>query len=207
MFRNVIASEEELRELVGVPGELAVKKVIHHLDSHCRDFISKSPFLVMSTADREGNCDVSPRGDKAGFVLTHNEKYLVIPERPGNKRIDSLKNILQNPQVGLLFLIPNLKETLRINGKATIIRDEEILERMAANGKKPIVGIAVEVKECFIQCGKAILRSELWKSETWLQSEALPSAAKILADHANLPEIDEMAMKDRLEEGYKKRMY
>lgn len=207
LFRDVIDSVDVLRELVGVPSELAVKKVIHHLDDHCRELISKSPFLVISTSDQYGNGDVSPRGDLPGFVLTLNERYLVIPERTGNKRVDSLTNILENPKVGLLFMIPGLIETLRVNGSATIIRDEEILESMAVNGKKPLVGIAVEVEECFLQCGKALKRSSLWDSKTWLKGEELPSGAKILADHAKIPELDEMAIEKRLAEGYKYRMY
>jgi uncharacterized protein len=207
LFKNVIGSEAALRELVGSPSELAKRKVIHFLDENCQEFISKSPFLVLSTADQNGLCDVSPRGDKLGFVLVLNEKILVIPERKGNNRVDSLTNILQNPQVGLLFLIPGLSETLRVNGKATIIRDEDILEKMVANGKWPLVGIAVEVEECFLQCGKAILRSSLWATESWISKEELPSGAKILSAHAKIPGMDELAMKERLKESYTKRMY
>jgi uncharacterized protein len=207
VFKSVIGSEDELRNLIGTPSELARKKVIHFLDFHCRDYISKSPFLVISTSDQNGFCDVSPRGDEKGFVIVMNEKYLVIPERPGNKRVDSLKNILENSRIGLLFLIPGLTETLRVNGKATIINDEDILNQMVANGKKPLVGIAVEVEECFLQCGKALKRSNLWNPESWMDVKDLPSGAKILADHANIPGMDETAMKERFEEGYRNRMY
>jgi uncharacterized protein len=207
MFKSVVASTEELRELVGEPSELARKKVIHFIDDHCREFISKSPFLALATSDENGCCDVSPRGDEKGFVLVLNEQFLVIPERTGNRRVDSLNNILYNPQIGLLFLIPGLIETLRINGKATIIKDEDILDKLSVKGKRPTVGIAVEVEECFLQCGKALKRSNLWESSFWLPKEELPSGAKILADHAKLPGIDEQAMKERLEEGYRNRMY
>lgn len=207
MFKSVVGSKDELRELVGEPSELARKKVIHFIDENCRDFISKSPFLAISTSDENGFCDVSPRGDEKGFVLVLNERFLVIPERTGNKRVDSLNNILKNPQIGLLFLIPGLIETLRINGKATIIKDEDILGKLSVMGKLPTLGIAVEVEECFLQCGKALKRSNLWNSKTWLPEVELPSGAKILADHARLPGIDEKAMKERLEEGYRNRMY
>ncbi|MFD2443717.1 pyridoxamine 5'-phosphate oxidase family protein [Bacillus sp. CGMCC 1.16607] len=207
MFNSIIDSENILRDLIGKPSEVAQKKVINFLDSHCQDFISKSPFLVMSTTDKDGFCDVSPRGDQAGFVLTLNERYLVIPERKGNNRVDSLRNILQNPRVGLLFIIPGLKETLRVNGKASIIQDEDIMIQMVANGKKPLVGIAVEIEECFIQCGKALKRSSLWQQESWLNDGNLPSAAKILSAHVNIPGMDERKMKERLEEGYIKRLY
>jgi uncharacterized protein len=207
LFVNVINSEEALEKVIGIPSELAQNKVIHHLDEHCKDFISKSPFVLLSTSDHHGRCDVSPRGDSLGFVHCINEKYLIIPERTGNKRVDSLRNILQNPQVGLLFIIPGLRETLRVNGKATIIQDDDILARMAVNGKKPLVGIAVEIEECFLQCGKALIRSNLWKDESWLDKAELPSGARILADHAKIPGVDEIAMNERLEEGYKNRMY
>jgi uncharacterized protein len=207
LFENVINSKAELREMVGSPSELAVKKVIHYLDDHCRDFISKSPFLVIATSDLNGKCDVSPRGDKVGFTLVLNERYIVIPERTGNKRVDSLNNIIDNPGIGLLYLIPGLKETLRVNGKAMIIQDEHILKQMAVNGKVPLVGVAVEVEECFLQCGKALLRSELWDQASWLNSAELPSGARILSDHAKIPNLDEVAVKQRLEEGYRTRMY
>lgn len=207
MFNKIIDSEKVLRDFMGPPSEVASKKVIHHLDDHCRDFISKSPFLVISTSDQKGFCDVSPRGDQPGFTLIINENCLVIPERPGNKRVDTLSNILQNPQVGLLFLIPGLGETLRVNGKAIIIQDEIILEQMAVKGKNPLVGIAVEIEECFLQCAKALKRSDLWNPNSWLDKKELPSGAKILSDHVKIPGMDEKAMKERLEEGYIKRMY
>lgn len=207
MFKKVIDSEQNLREFIGTPSEVASKKVIYHLDVHCRDFISKSPFLVISTSDEKGFCDVSPRGDAPGFTFILNEKCLVIPERPGNKRVDTLRNIIQNPHVGLLFLIPGMGETLRVNGKATIIQDEDILEKMAAKGKNPLVGIAVEIEECFLQCAKALKRSDLWNPDSWLDKNEIPSGAKILSDHVKIPGLDETAMKARLEEGYLKRMY
>lgn len=140
MFKKVIDSENVLREFMGQPSEVASKKVIYHLDKHCQDYISKSPFLVISSSDKHGFCDVSPRGDHPGFVLILNEKCLVIPERPGNKRVDTLRNILQNPNIGLLFLIPGMGETLRVNGRATIIQDEEVLEKMAVKDKKSFSG-------------------------------------------------------------------
>lgn len=207
MFDFLVSSKEELREVIGKPSELAMKKVIHYLDEHCCHFISKSPFLVIATSDKHGNTDVSPRGDKAGFTLVLNEGFLVIPERIGNKRVDSLNNIIENPRVGLLFFIPGLKETLRVNGKALVIRDEHILKQMEANGKIPLVGVVVEIEECFLQCGKALLRSELWDQTSWLDASLLPSGAKILSDHANLPDMDEEAVQERLEEGYRNRMY
>jgi len=207
VFEYSIKSEEELRSIIGYPSELVNKKVISQLDHHCIDFISKSPFLVLSTSDNFGYCDASPRGDQPGFVQVLNEKQLIIPERPGNKRIDTLRNILSNPRVGLLFFIPGLGETLRINGHATIVKDEELLMTMAVSGKTPLLGIGVEVDECFIHCAKAFKRSGLWEPETWADKEELPRAAKILLEHTKLPDSSEESIQKRLEEGYKNRLY
>jgi len=159
----------------------------------------------MSTSDR--NCDASPRGDKPGFVLVLNEKQLIIPERPGNKRIDSLRNILSNPKIGLLFFIPGLGETLRVNGSATIVKDDELLRKMAVKDKNPILGIGVEVEECFIHCAKAFRRSGLWDINTWPDKASLPSAAKILFEHAKLPNSSVDSIQKKLEVSYKNRLY
>lgn len=206
-FPNTIQTIEELREITGNPSELVNNKVISYLDEHCRDFITKSPFLTISTADELGSCDVSPRGDAAGFVYVLNEKQLIIPERPGNKRMDSMRNILSNPNIGLLFLIPGLGETLRINGKASVIHDEELLEKMAVNGKRPLLGIGVDVEECFIHCAKAFRRSELWSPDTWRNKEEMPKGAKILAAHAKLPNADEEAIGKILDKSYRETLY
>lgn len=206
-FPNTVKNVEELREIIGQPSELVNNKVISYLDEHCRDFIAKSPFLTISTSDAFGRCDVSPRGDDPGFVYVLNEKQLIIPERPGNKRMDSMRNILANPNIGLLFLIPGLGETLRVNGKASIIQDEELLEKMAAHGKRPLLGIGVDVEECFIHCAKAFRRSGLWEPESWGDKEELPKGAKILAAHAKLPNTDEEAVGKILEKSYRETLY
>jgi len=204
---NQITTEEELREMLGYPSELVQNKVVSVIDEHCADFIGKSPFVVMSTADENGFCDVSPRGDKKGFVYIINEKQLVIPERPGNKRMDSLRNILANGRVGLLFFIPGLKETLRVNGKAMLTKDKKLLEKMAVKGKNPLIGIVVEVEECFIHCAKAMIRSGLWNMDTWAEKNDLPNAAKILLAHANLPNATVETIDKVLDESYTKRLY
>lgn len=206
-FINKIETEEELRSIIGFPGELVKRKVISYLDHNCSEFISKSPFLVISTSDEFGFCDVSARGDKKGFVQVLSKKQLLIPERPGNKRIDSMRNILSNPRVGLLFFIPGLGETLRVNGKATLVTDDELLEKMAVNGKKPLLGIGVEVEECFIHCAKAFKRSGLWETHSWLDRAVLPSASKILFEHSKLPNASVESIQERLEESYSKRLY
>jgi PPOX class probable FMN-dependent enzyme len=207
LFQHTVATEEELRSLLGEPSELVKRKAISHLDEHCRDFIKRSPFLVMATSDRFGCCDASPRGDHPGFVKVLDEKHLIIPERPGNKRADSLRNMLSNPKVGLLFFIPGLGETLRVNGHACLVRDEPLLEQMAINGRKPLLGIGVQVEECFIHCAKALIRSKLWQADSWPDRNALPSVAEILHQHVKGSDMTAEQIAKRLEESYTKRLY
>ncbi|UII56173.1 pyridoxamine 5'-phosphate oxidase family protein [Cytobacillus spongiae] len=204
---QIVTSEEQLRELLGQPSENVSNKTISIIDTHVKEFISLSPFLTISTADRQGNCDCSPRGDSPGFVHVLDEKHLIIPERPGNKRADSLRNIVQNPKVGLLFMIPSLEETLRINGEACISTDENLLTPMAVQDRIPLLGIIVKVEECFLHCAKALKRSQLWKGDTWPVKESLPYSPKILADHIKLPGVDEESIKQSLHESYTKRLY
>lgn len=206
-FANTVTTEAELRDLLGTPSDLAAKKVIDHIDPLCRDFISKSPFLLLSTADADGLCDVSPRGDHPGFVLVLDEKRLFLPERPGNRRTDSMRNLLTNPQIGLLFLIPGLEETLRVNGRACLVRDPQLLQQTAVNGRTPQIGIGVEVDEAFVHCAKALKRSHLWHPDTWPAKETLPSPARMLAEHAKLPGVEVEEVKSLLEESYTKRLY
>lgn len=206
-FEDILTSEEEVRDLLGFPSELVKKKVVYNLDKHCRNFISLSPLLFLSTSDDKGFCDVSPRGDAPGSVFVLDEKHLVIPERPGNRRIDSLRNIILNPQIGIVFIIPGLKETLRVNGKAFVIKDEKILDLMKVKDKKPLLGIGVEVEECFIHCAKAFKRSKVWETESWGDSDTLPSIPTILSDHVNSIEFTTEVIKKGLQESYEKRLY
>lgn len=207
VFKHIISSEYELRSMIGFPSELVSQKAISFIDSHCREFISKSPLLFVSTSSDSGHCDVSPRGDEAGFVFIFDQKHLIIPERPGNRRIDSLRNILSNPQIGLIFLIPGLEETLRINGLACIIRDPDLMHLMQANDKIPLMGIGVEVEECFIHCAKAFKRSKLWSNLSWPNKDDLPSISQILADHVNKTGITVEEVTNMLKESYEKRLY
>jgi PPOX class probable FMN-dependent enzyme len=199
---------EELRPLLGNPSKLSANKVIHSLDSYCRDFIAKSPFLVISTANSEGLCDVSPRGDAPGFVHVVDDNHLFIPDRPGNRRMDSIRNILSNPYIGLLFMVPGLGETFRVNGTACITRDRSLLEQTAVRGIVPLMGIGVKVEECYLHCAKAFKRSGLWQPETWLQEELRPSAPRILAAHVSgKTEVTVDEVQELLNESYTKRMY
>ncbi|MGZ0050352.1 pyridoxamine 5'-phosphate oxidase family protein [Brevibacillus gelatini] len=207
IFREVVTSEEQLRETFGEPSRLVQNKSIFHLDKHCRNYIAQSPFLIISTADEKGNCDASPRGDAPGFVHIIDDHHLVIPERPGNRRMDSITNILKNPHVGLIFLIPTLEETLRINGKACVIQDQDILQKMAVKGKVPALGIGVQVEECYVHCAKAFLRSGLWKPDMWPEAGTTPDIAKMVADHVNLPGISAKEVAEGLRDSYTNRLY
>ncbi len=190
-FSNeAITSEKELREIIGIPHEFVIKKEISMIDEHCKKFISLSPLFFLSTSNAEGKCDVSPRGDFPSEIRILNDNQLVIPDRPGNKRVDSLINILSNPHIGLVFLIPGLDEVLRINGKATIIKNKEILDKMSINGKPPSLGIGVDVEESFIHCPRALKKARIWDSATWQNKETLPSVLEIFHAHLKINGID-----------------
>ncbi|MBM4074436.1 MAG: pyridoxamine 5'-phosphate oxidase family protein, partial [Planctomycetes bacterium] len=163
-FNQYVTSVEELRNLVGEPSPIALKKERKSLDDHMKQFILASPFLVMSTYGQDGRCDASPRGDSPGFAHVIDEQRILVPDRPGNRRVDSLRNILETERIGLLFFVPGYGETLRINGRAKLIRDERWLSCLVAQGKRPLLAIAVEVDECFLQCAKALIRSRLWQA-------------------------------------------
>jgi len=199
-FDKIITTEEELREIMGHPTEIVTRKTIDYIDEHCRGFIEKSPFITIASSDLNGNFDVSPKGDPAGFVKILSDKVLAIPDRPGNRKADTLRNIIQNPNVGLIFLIPGIKETLRVNGEAKIVTDEKVLELLSCKGKIPSFAIIVNVKEAFMHCAKCIIRSNLWMNTDGAQELSLPSLAKSLVDHGKLDitykELDDMIKED-----------
>ena len=206
-FRNAVTTEAELRALMGTPSTGAVKKEISALDVHCRDFIARSPFVLVATSGANGRCDVSPKGDAPGFVLVVDDHRLLIPDRPGNKRFDGMRNVLENPHVGLIFLLPGVEETLRVNGRAWIVRDEELLARCAARGKVPPLGLGVEVEEAFIHCAKAFKRSGLWEPAAWPDLNGLATPAQMLYDHIR-PANTTVEEYDRaLQDGYRQRLY
>ncbi|MGH7400654.1 MAG: pyridoxamine 5'-phosphate oxidase family protein [Candidatus Rokuibacteriota bacterium] len=182
MFKDTVTSKEELRAIFGAPGERAVQKERARLDVHSRAFIASAPFVLLATSSAAGRCDVSPKGDAPGFVLVLDDTHLVVPDRLGNNRIDGLTNIVENPHVGMIFLIPGREDTLRVNGRASIVRDSEILARLEVQGKRPKVAIGVEVQECFLHCAKALKRSGLWDRERWPDVAGLPSMARMLWD-------------------------
>jgi PPOX class probable FMN-dependent enzyme len=199
-FEKAITSENELREIMGYPSEIVTRKTIDHIDEHCRSFIEKSPFITIATSDKSGNFDVSPKGDPAGFVKILSPKMLAIPDRPGNRKADTLSNLIQNPNIGLIFLIPGIKETLRVNGEAKIVTDQKVLELLSCHGKQPSLAIIVTVKEAFMHCAKCIIRSNLWASSDSAKERSVPTLATALVDHGKLDmsykELDDMIKDD-----------
>jgi PPOX class probable FMN-dependent enzyme len=174
-----ISSEAELRELLGTPMPRAVTKERVRLHDRDRDWLAASPFCLVATCAADGTCDVSPKGDPPGFTLVLDDATIAIPERPGNRRADGFRNILSNPHVGLIYLVPGRKETLRINGRARLIREAPFFEDMIVKGHRPQLAIVVEIEQIFFHCMKAFLRSKLWEPESW-RPDALPSHAQIV---------------------------
>lgn len=177
----MITTEAELRAVIGEPAPLTVSKIVNRVNALTRQFIERAPFLCLSTSDANGHCDVSPRGDPPGFVKVLDERTLLIPERPGNRIADSLRNILQNPHVGVLFIIPGVGETFRVNGRARLITDQSLLAPCAVEGKVPKLGIIVEIDEAYTQCPKAFIRSDFWNHHAHQTRESLPSSGEIHA--------------------------
>ena len=205
-----VTDEAALRNLFPAVSPLAAKKSLPALDTHARDFIARAPFLCLGTQSPDGQADVSPRGDPAGFVRVLDEKTLAIPDRPGNNRLDSLANILANPSVGILFIVPGFDDTLRVNGTASLQTDPELLEGMSINGRTPRLAIVVRVKEVFMHCAKAFRRSHLWDPDHFQDRDSMPSLAKIILDQTSgAPEDDHEMRKidEALEAQYEKTMY
>ncbi|POF29441.1 pyridoxamine 5'-phosphate oxidase family protein [Roseibium marinum] len=205
-----ISDEQSLRSLFGATHDLAVRKCQASLDAHAQAFIRRSPFICIGTQNAEGKADVSPRGDPVGFVRVLDQHTLAIPDRPGNNRLDSLVNILANPSVGLLFIIPGFDDTLRVNGRASLINDPEILESMSVQDLIPKLAIVVEVNEVFLHCAKAFRRSHLWNPDHFQDRGEMPSLVKIILDQTTgAPSDDEEMRKldDDLEEDYRKTLY
>jgi len=176
---EVIDDEATLRGLLGEPTPIVCSKVSARLKPLTRRFVELAPLVFLATSGRDASCDVSPRGDPAGFVRVLDERTLLIPERPGNRLADSLRNILQNPHVGLLFVIPGVGDTFRVSGRATLTTDRALLEASAVEGKVPRLGILVDVDEAFTHCSKAFLRSEAWNPARFVDRALLPTSGEI----------------------------
>lgn len=188
-----IASVEQLRTLYAEPRERSRRKVLPALDSHCRTFIGLSPLVMLASFGADGRADVTPRGDAPGFVGVEDAGTLLIPDRPGNNRLDTLTNLLANPAVGLLFLIPGVDETLRINGRAEIRDDAELLERFVVDGRAPVTVLRVKVQEAYLHCAKAFMRSRAWDPAGFLPRERLPSMGEMLRDQLGMATAETQA--------------
>ncbi|MBX4862478.1 pyridoxamine 5'-phosphate oxidase family protein [Rhizobium sophorae] len=205
-----ITDEQSLRSLFDATHALAIQKCQGTLSKHAQAFIRRSPFLCIGTQNLDGKADVSPRGDPVGFVKILDERTLAIPDRPGNNRLDTLVNILANPTVGLLFIIPGFDDTLRVNGRATLTTDPELLGSMSVNDRAPKLAIVVEVSEVFMHCAKAFRRSHLWNPDHFQDRTEMPSIVKIILDQTTGAPSDEDAMRkidDDLEDEYKRTLY
>jgi PPOX class probable FMN-dependent enzyme len=203
-----VTSRDELRTIYKTPRPTdgSIRKELKALDGHCRSFIGKSPFVLIGSSDGAGNADVTPKGDRPGFAMVLDEKTIAIPDRPGNNRLDTLENILLNPSIGLLFLIPGMNETLRVNGDARITIDAGLCEKLAVDGKQPQSVVVVTVKAAYMHCAKAFMRSDLWKPETWCDRATLPTLGAILRDQLAL--ADSVEATDRwLDDSYKQTMW
>jgi PPOX class probable FMN-dependent enzyme len=202
---DALTEPDALRAHYGTVHPLAVRKVLRRLDMHCRDFIARSPFAVLATADGAGNVDASPRGDAPGFVAVLDDTTLLLPDRPGNNRVDSYGNILAHPGIGLLFFLPGVNETLRVNGRARVVTDADLLAPLSAQGKSPGAGLLIAVDEVFFHCAKALMRSKLWDPATQIERKTFPTLGKIIADQTRAmpaPEADEL-----VEHGYRTGLY
>jgi hypothetical protein len=200
---HVITDEAELRAIIGGPSETVLLKLSDRLNELTREFIERSPFVCVATVDPGGGLDVSPRGDPAGFVRVLDERTLLIPERPGNKIADTLRNLLSDPRIALLFLIPGVGDSFRVNGRAVITDDAELLAVCAVAGKLPKLGLLVSVEEAYTHCSKALIRSDLWNPERHIERGELPSSGAILRSLSN-PEFDAEQYDSEREERYRR---
>jgi PPOX class probable FMN-dependent enzyme len=184
--KDIISSAEQLREMVGAPHEAVVKKTVTQIDSHIENYIAQSPLFFVATSAANGRADVSPRGDRPGFVKVLDRQTIAYVDRPGNRRIDSMLNMLENPQVGMIFLIPPLEEVLRINGRATISCNEAFISDLQVEGKTTGIAVIIEVEECFIHCPRAFKQAGIWDYENWQPKDELPVVMDMFRAHLQL---------------------
>ncbi len=201
-----IVDQAALRAHFGAISPLAETKALPRLDRHCRAFIALSPFLVLATADAQGrNVDASPRGDAPGFVQVMDDSTLVIPDRPGNRRVDSFQNIIAGGGVGILFLVPGINETVRVNGRGQVVTDQALLAPCVAQGKIPTTGLLVHIEEVFFHCAKALIRSKLWDASQHIERSSFPSLGTIIAEQTKV--MSGEAANAAIDEAYRSRLY
>ncbi len=183
---DIIRSAEQLKGMIGAPHEAVVQKTVTQIDSHIENYIAQSTLFFLATSAANRRSDVSPRGDRAGFVKVLNNKTIVFMDRPGNRRIDSMLNMLENPQVGMIFLIPPLEEVLRINGRATLTSNNAFIEDLKLEGKTTGVAVVIEVEECFIHCPRAFKQAGIWDYEKWSPTDKLPVVMDMFRAHLQM---------------------
>lgn len=205
MSENIIQSEEDLRDHMGYPEGRAAIKEMPRLDRHARHFISLCPFLVIATATETG-ADASPKGDPPGFVQVLDDTTLLIPDRIGNNRVDTFRNLLVNPHVGIFFLVPGMNETLRVNGRACITTDDALLASCAVNGRAPKQGLLVEIDEVYMHCAKAMIRSKLWDPSRHIDRKSFPSIGEIYADQLG-GDLDPSEIDRQVTEKHREQLY
>ncbi len=202
---RAIVGLEDLREVYKEPRAAARLKALDRLDDFCKNFIALSPFFVLASCNSQGHADASPRGDQAGFVRVPDDCTLLIPDRPGNNRIDTMRNILHNPGVGMIFFVPGFNETLRVNGTAAILHDPGLCAEFTVNGKAALSVMRVSVREAFFHCGKALMRSRLWDPMMYVDRSTFPSHGRILAEQTKTVSVEESEA--YVARSYKERLY
>lgn len=203
----VVTSRDELRSIYRMPSRPAVAKEIDHLDEHCRALIDHSPFLVLATGATDGSSDASPRGGPPGFVEVLDDHRLAIPDLSGNNRLDSLQNILERPGVGILFFVPGLDETLRVNGEARLKTEPDVLDVCTVHDVRPRLVIEITVSSAYIHCAKALRRGGVWQPEEWPDTSDMPTVGCMLKDHYGVPGLDTEAVERRLDDSYRLTMW
>lgn len=208
---DFITDRATLRAMVDEPSPRAAVKTIDHVDSYCARFIAAAPFLVMGTYGPDGLVDLSPKGDPAGFVKILDQNTLLVPDRPGNGRLDSFENLLENPAITLIFLIPGHNDTLRVAGTGQLTRQPDLLEQVSVNGRVPSLGVLVRVQEAFLHCAKSMVRSRMWHPDAWPDTSNVPSLAEAMMAHGDLQArglvADQDDMQTRIDEDAKNRLY
>jgi uncharacterized protein len=188
-----ISSEPDLRALHAAPKQRTLRKQLDHLDRHCRRVIALSPFVVMATADAQGRLDATPRGGEPGFVTVVDERTLLLPDRRGNNRLDSLANLTEHPEIGLLFMIPGIDEPLRVNGAVELRTDADLVERFRVGRSAPTVVLRITVREAYLHCGKAMMRSRLWSQEAQVERSELPTLGAMLREQTGVGRAESQA--------------
>jgi len=202
-----IKTPDQLRQIYKPAKGRPVEKVIHKFEQHSRKFIATSPFLILGSTRRDGTCDVTPRGDAPGFVQVLDDTTLAIPDRPGNNRLDTLSNILENPAVGLIFMIPGVNETLRINGMAEIRDDEELRQMFIINNRLPATVMVISINEIYLHCAKAIMRSKLWDDATKIERSHLPTMGQMINDQISADTKGPVESQEDMTARYEKQLY